>query len=52
MKNIIGTSVRLVLLATVALAWWLHPASLAAAVPVSVTYVQAISARRKQLRPR
>ena len=40
MKNIIGTSVRLVLLATVALAWWLHPASLAAAVPVSVTYVQ------------
>jgi len=26
-----------------------HPASLAAAVPVSVTYVQGISARRKQL---
>ena len=38
MRRTITKSARLVLLATVTLTWWLHPASLQAAV--SVTYVQ------------
>jgi len=38
MKNIVSNSARLVLSATVALVWWLHPASLLAAP--SITYVQ------------